>query len=381
MTEYLVVGAGFAGAVYARTLAEAGCAVQVIDQRAHIGGNVYDYVDANGIRIHKYGPHILHTTSSEVVNWLSRFTEWENYEHRVKAILPSGIKTPLPLNRTTINDVYGLSLSTAKEVEDFLKSVAEPLKSPSNAAEYLYSKIGSKLTNLFYRPYTKKMWALDLEEISESVVRRIPLRMDTEDRYFPDASFQLMPKEGYSKIFERIFSHPNISVSLNVSFDKSFEANYQHIFNSMAIDEYFDSRFGPLPYRSIKFHMSTIDAQSVDATTSVQNYTDETRFTRETFWHLFAGHLVNETGRRTKTVEEPCDYLDNNMERYYPVKTADGRFHDLYLRYRQEAELLPNMTFIGRCGTYQYLDMDQVINQSMKGIEKFLRAHPVQAQD
>ncbi|MBO9655036.1 MAG: NAD(P)-binding protein [Agrobacterium tumefaciens] len=371
MQNYLVVGAGFAGAVYARTLAEDGHQVHVIDRRNHVAGNAYDFVDHNGVRVHRYGPHLFHTKNDEVVKWLSAFTDWEPYQHRVKAILPSGMHTPLPVNRRTINDVFGIQLSTSSEVEAFLRSQSEAIAEPRNAADYLYKNIGQTLTNLFFRPYTKKMWNLDLEDMSDSVVRRIPIRTDDEDRYFPDATFQLMPKDGYTRIFERIFSHPNIKVSLGVSFAKEMEASYDHVFNSMAIDEYFDCQFGALPYRSIKFHSMTLADAEVQTDVSVLNFTDDSRYTRETHWHLLPNHLIERTGAVTKTIEEPCGYLENQMERYYPVKTADGRFQELYLKYRDFSNTVTNVTFIGRCGTYQYLDMDQVINQSLIGAKKF----------
>ncbi len=371
MQSYLVVGAGFAGAVYARILAEGGHQVQVIDRRGHIAGNAYDFVDDNGVRVHRYGPHLFHTKNDDVVKWLSTFTDWEPYQHRVKAILPSGVRTPLPVNRRTINDVFGTQLSTSSEVEAFLKLQSENIAKPRNAAEYLYKNIGRTLTDLFFRPYTKKMWDLDLEDMSDSVVRRIPIRTDDEDRYFPDATFQLMPKDGYTRIFERIFSHPNIKVSLGVSFTKEMEVFYDHVFNSMAIDEYFDCRFGALPYRSIKFHSVALPNTKVQTDVSVLNFTDDSRYTRETYWHLLPKHLVEHTGIVTKTIEEPCNYLENDMERYYPIKTADGRFQSLYLKYKDLSNKFLNITFIGRCGTYQYLDMDQVINQSLIGARKF----------
>jgi UDP-galactopyranose mutase len=174
-------------------------------------------------------------------------------------------------------------------------------------------------------------------------------------------------------IFERIFSHPNIKVSLGVSFTKEMEVFYDHVFNSMAIDEYFDGRFGALPYRSIKFHSLALPSVGGQTDVSVLNFTDKSRYTRETYWHLLPNHLVENTGTVTKTIEEPCDYLENDMERYYPVKTADGRFQEIYLKYKTLSNTLPNITFIGRCGTYQYIDMDQVINQSLIGARKFRR--------
>ena len=373
MKRILVVGAGFAGAVYARTLAEAGFDVHVIDRRDHIGGNAADFVDANGVRVHRYGPHLFHTTMTPVFDWLQRFGDWTPYQHRVRAILPNGRFVPLPVNLDTINLVFDEHLTTEAEAEAFLRRVSAPIDDPGNAGAYLRSRIGDTLTDLFFRPYTRKMWGLELEEMDAGVVRRLPIRFDRTDQYFPSDPHQVLPTQGYTAIFEAIFRHPAIRVSLETPYMRSMEQDYLFCFNSMAIDEYFDFRLGDLPYRSLRFHTQTVSAWD-DQPFSVRNYTDTGPFTREAWWHCLPDHLVRETGRRTVTVEEPCDYRDNNNERYYPVKTADGRYQALYHEYRRLAEALPNMVFIGRCGTYQYLDMDQVINQSLAGVRRWREA-------
>lgn len=367
----LVVGAGFAGAVHARLLAEAGYKIDVIDARPHIAGNCFDHHDENGIRVHRYGPHLFHTNNEKVVEWIKKFGEFVSYEHRVRAQLPDGRFTPLPINLETCNMVFGTHLTDAPGMKAYLQSIAEPIDHPANAAQYLHSQIGPVLTDLFFRPYTRKMWQIDLEDMDASVVKRIPLRFDHEDRYFPNDRFQIMPRDGYTALFTRIFDHPGISVRTNVAFDKAMEGDYAHVFNSMPIDEYFENTLGELPYRSIRFHHHTIPAGE-ERGWSVTNYTDTGPYTRETWWHLIPHHLIHETGRRTLTREEPCDYKDNNRERYYPVKTADGRYQALYKQYQALAEPLAHMTFIGRCGTYQYLDMDQVINQSLISAQRWL---------
>jgi UDP-galactopyranose mutase len=367
----LVVGAGFAGACYARTLAERGLSVLVIDQRDHIGGNAYDFVDENGLRRHRYGPHLFHTSNERVVTWLQKFGEWTPYEHRVRARLTGERFVPLPVNLETINIMFSKSFTTADEVKTFLMSIAVPNEKPRNAAEYLYSQIGVDITDLFFRRYTKKMWAMDLEEMDAAVVKRVPIRYDSEDRYFPDDKFQMMPTHGYTGIFERIFSHPNITVEVGRKFESSLERDHEHVFNSMPIDEYFGFEYGELPYRSIRFHHRS-DARKVDHDWATTNFTDEGPLTRETHWGLIPNHLITDTGRYTCTAEEPCDYRDNANERYYPLKTADGRYDKIYARYKARAEANARMTFIGRCGTYQYLDMHQVINQSLMGAEAWL---------
>jgi UDP-galactopyranose mutase len=371
MKPLLVVGAGFAGATYARVLAEAGYTVHVIDRRDHIGGNAADFIDGNGVRVHRYGPHLFHTNATDVFDWLQRFGAWTPYLHRVRAILPDGRFAPLPVSLGTINAVFGESLATEAAGQAFLGRVAVPIDDPANAGEHLRSRIGDVLTDLFFRPYTRKMWGLELEEMDASVVRRLQIRFDDNELYFPGDRHQALPAEGYSALFAAIFDHPRITVDLGVAYDAGMERGYAHCFNSMAIDEYFGYSLGELPYRSLRFHHRTATSWD-DQPFSVRNYTDDGPYTREAWWHCLPGHLREETGRRTVTVEEPCDYRDNANERYYPVKTADGRYQALYQQYRALAEALPDMTFIGRCGTYQYLDMDQVVNQSLAGARRWL---------
>lgn len=372
MSKILIVGAGFAGAVHARILADQGLHIDVIDRRPHIAGNAYDETDANGIRIHRYGPHLFHTKNLAIIEWLTQFAEFVPYQHKVRAKLPSGAHVPLPINLDTVNAIFNTNLQTANEVADHLARIAIPHPNPTNAADYLYANIGRDLTDLFFRPYTKKMWQFDLEDMAAAVVKRIPLRTDRTDTYFADDEHQMLPRNGYTALFERIFDHPNINVTTNIKFDPAMLADYDFCFNAMPIDEFFGSCFGELPYRSIRFHTRT----TTNPTTpdwSVTNFTDADPLTRETTWHALPNHLVTETGRRTITAEEPCDYRDNAMERYYPVKTADDRYQPLYQQYRTLAERdCPAMRFIGRCGTYQYLDMDQVINQSLISARKYL---------
>jgi UDP-galactopyranose mutase len=369
----LIVGAGFAGAVHARVLAEAGYNVEVIDKRPHIAGNAFDEVDDNGVRVHRYGPHLFHTNQDHVVDWLTRFAQFVPYEHRVRAVLDDGRFVPLPVNLDTINMVYDLQLANAAAAKAFLASVAVPIPAPRNAGEHLYANIGQRLTDLFFRPYTRKMWALDLEDMDAAVVKRLPIRFDRDDRYFDGDKHQFLPERGYTDLFERIFDHSSITVRTSVVYEPGAEKDYVYCFNSMPIDVFFDFCFGELPYRSIQFETSTRLGCGVRDWSST-NFTDDRPQTRETWWHCLPNHVVTDTGRASITLETPCDYRDNAMERYYPVKTADGRYQTLYGKYKDLAETLPNMQFIGRCGTYQYLDMDQVINQSLVGVQRWLKA-------
>ena len=372
LNSILVVGAGFAGAVYARTLAEAGFPVRVIDRRPHVAGNAHDEVTAEGVRLHRYGPHLFHTSNESVVDWLARFAILDEYQHKVEALLEGGRCVPLPVNRSTINSVFGLALPDEAAVRAFLATQAEPRDRIRSAADHLIAHVGPVLTDLFFRPYTRKMWQMELEALDAAVVKRIPMRYDEEDRYFPNDRYQLMPRDGYTAAFGRILDHPNISVALDTAFTHAMLDRHAHCFNSMAIDEFFGYDDGALPYRSIRFHHRIEPDLYARGRTPVVNFTDAGPFTRETDWSRLPGHRLRETGRKTITVEEPCDYRDNDMERYYPVKTSDGRHDAAYRRYKQRGDRLDRVSFIGRCGTYQYLDMHQVINQSLVGAQAWL---------
>lgn len=368
----LVVGAGFAGAVHARELADRGWKVHVIDKRDHVAGNAFDSMSTSGVRVHRYGPHLFHTNNVQVVAWLRRFGDFVPYEHRVAARLGSGQLVPLPINRLTINTVFGTRLGSESEVRDFLACQARPIEHPANAAEYLLAHIGETLTDLFFRPYTRKMWDMDLEDLDAAVVKRIPLRYDDEDRYFPNDRFQMLPAHGYTCMFERVLDHAGIRVTTSLGFDRSMLDGYAHCFNSMPIDEYFDDAFGPLPYRSIRFHHREVASDTGHDGPATTNFTDRGRFTRETDWARLPAHRMSDSPTTTVTREEPCDYRENDQERYYPVKTGDGRYDAAYRCYKALAEKDSRVTFIGRCGTYQYLDMHQVINQSLACVRAWM---------
>ena len=320
----LVVGAGLAGSVVARELAERGYQVAVIDKRDHVGGNCYDYI-SNGVRVHKYGPHIFHTNNKKVIDWLSNFTGWVDYKHKVKAY-HNGTFLTLPPNKQT------------------------------------QQALGDNLFNVIYLPYTKKMWGT--LDIDNSVLNRVKVREDDNQYYFPDCQYQYLPSEGYTSMFNNILNHPNITVSLGIEFDKQMETRYQKIFSSMPIDHYYDYCYGELPYRSIKFH--NVTSNSFEMPTSVVNFTDDNKFTRITKWELFPNHGQGEL----YTLEEPCDYKDNNMERYYPVKDVAGVNRSVYNRYKNIIN--DKVVFIGRCGMYTYIDMDMAVSSALSTTKEFL---------
>ena len=333
--KILVVGAGFAGAVIARECAEAGHVITVIDQRDHIAGNAYDYIDENGIRIHKYGPHLFHTNNKAVIDWMSKFTEWTEYQHKVKAQLDDGRYVTLPVNKET------------KEI------VGE-----------------ENVLDIFFRPYTYKMWGKTLDELNPAIINRVPIRDDDNELYFPNDEYQQMPKDGYTKMFEKIYDHENIEVQLETSFDYWMEGDYDYVFNSMPIDQYFGNRHGELPYRSIKFHNVTLNQTRVLPTGTV-NFTHDGPFTRVTEWKNIANHGTNDY-KTVLTYEEPCDYKDNNMERYYPVQDVEGTNRDTYKKYKDMVDDF-KMQFIGRCGQYVYIDMHMAVSGALATARKFLK--------
>lgn len=401
----LVVGAGFAGAVVARELAEAGWKVLVIDKRNHIGGNAYDYVDETGIRIHKYGPHLWHGNSDVAHEWVSRFTDWVLYKHYVHALLPSGKSVPLPINLQTIKTVFERELRTkygqvGEEIDyaQFMESKREPLNPAdvTNSRQHVEMSVGKELCELFFAPYTKKMWGMDLSDLPASVAARIPTKLDYDPYYFPKDKHQYLPKDGYTAVFKRIFDHENITVGLSV--DRKELPQYQTkgevksvtpfwdpvkfdaVFSSEPIDTYYNCDLGELPWRSIRFHTFILPLPSA-LSAPVLNFTHDGPMTRVTEWKKFPNSETNPYVT-TLTFEEPCDYRDNNMERYYPVKTSHAvdPNRELYKRYRERAKN-DGIHFIGRCGRYVYTDMMPCVNSTLAQVRRFLAGDETPIED
>ncbi|MCG8609945.1 MAG: NAD(P)-binding protein [Pseudomonadales bacterium] len=368
MKKILVVGAGFAGATVAREIAESGYFVDVIDSRYHVAGNAYDPVsERTGQRYHLFGPHIFHTNSKEIVDYLSKYTEWLPYIHKVQAILPTGITAPIPVNLTTLNTLFDLELASESDMRAFLNKKRLVIDAPRNAEEYLQNIYGEEITELFFSRYTTKMWDIELSDLPSSVVKRMPVRYDSNENYFNDA-YQLMPKNGYETLIRNMLSHSNIEVTTSVQFSKDMQKDYYHTFNSMSVDEYFDQCFGPLPYRSVVFEHRYNETFAHDVPTV--NFTNTDSYTRKSDWSLYPG-CGGERGAMV-TYERPCSYEKNNFERYYPVKTVNGWPQARYLQYKKCADKLEDITFIGRCGQYIYYDMHQVVANSLAISKSFL---------
>ena len=358
--DYLVVGAGFAGAVSAERLASAGHRVLVVDRRAHIGGNAYDECDEAGILVHRYGPHIFHTNSETVFRYLSRFTTWRDYEHRVLASV-DGKLVPIPINLDTVNAIYDVSLGE-HEVEEFVAGLAEPVERIQTSEDAVVSRMGRELYEKFFRGYTRKQWGLDPSQLDASVTARIPFRSNRDDRYFTDR-YQAMPSQGYTTMFCRMLSHENISVRLGVDW-RSIDGivPYREIVYSGPVDEFFEQRFDPLPYRSLDFEFETLDRERVQPVATV-NYPNEHAYTRQTEFK----HLTGQQHPQTTVVRE---YPRSDGDPYYPIPRPETKVR--YERYRELADRTDGVHFVGRLATYKYYNMDQVVAQAMTLAERLV---------
>jgi UDP-galactopyranose mutase len=361
MFDFLIVGAGFAGSVLAECLASrANKKVLIIDKRNHIGGNTYDYYNTDGILVHKYGPHIFHTNSRDVYDYLKKFTGWRPYEHRVLASV-DGMLVPIPINLNTINQLYGLNLSTS-EVEAFLESKAEKKTRIITSEDVVVSKVGRELYEKFFKGYTKKQWDMDPSELDASVTARIPTRSNRDNRYFTD-TYQAMPLNGYTRMFENMLSHPNIKVMLNTDY-KDIEGMipFKKMVYTGPIDYYFDYCYGKLPYRSIEFQFETLETENFQPTGTV-NYPNEHPYTRVTEFKYLTGQKHPKT---SVVYEFPKDEGDP----YYPVPRPENA--EIYKKYQQLTNGLKNVYFTGRLATYKYYNMDQVVAQSLTMYKKII---------
>jgi UDP-galactopyranose mutase len=354
MFDYLVVGAGFAGATMAERLAShGGKSVLLCDKRPHIGGNAYDHYDEAGILVHKYGPHIFHTNSKDVFEYLSKFTGWRPYEHRVLASV-DGQLLPIPINLNTINQLYGTSYTSA-ELEAFFKSVAEPVEQVRTSEDVIVNRVGRELYEKFFRNYTRKQWGLDPSELDAQVTARVPVRTNRDDRYFTD-TYQVMPLHGYTRMFEKMLTRPNIKILLNADY-REIEQTIPHaeVIYTGPIDEYFDYRYGRLPYRSLDFVFETRNVP-VAQSAPVINYPNEQPYTRVTEFKYLSGQ---EHAKTTLVYE----YAKAEGDPYYPVPRPENTA--LYRKYQELGDATPNVHFLGRLGTYKYYNMDQVVAQAL----------------
>lgn len=352
--DYLIVGAGFAGSVCARQLADAGNQVLLIDKRDHIAGNAYDFVNDYGILIHKYGPHIFHTNSKRIFEYLSKFTDWRFYEHRVLAHVNNQL-LPLPINKTTVNKLYGKDLDE-DGIEAYFKSVRYEINPINNSEDVVLGSVGKELCELFFRGYTRKQWGLDLSELAAGVAARIPTRTNDDDRYFTD-TFQFMPSNGYTKMFEKILKHPNINIELSKDFKHVRNSvTYKKLIFTGPVDEYFDYKLGKLPYRSLRFEHQHLELNQLQEVGTV-NYPNEYEYTRITEFK----HLNGSPDRSGTSIvkEYPSDIGDP----YYPIPRPENE--SLYKQYQVMASNEANVYFVGRLAQYRYYNMDQAVGAAL----------------
>ena len=367
MFDFLIVGAGFSGSVIAERLAtQLDKKVLLVDRRPHIAGNAYDYYDDAGILIHKYGPHIFHTNSKDVFDYLSLFTAWRQYQHWVKANV-DGQLVPMPINLDTINQLYGLNLNSM-QVEEFFESQAEKVEQIRTSEDVVVSKVGRELYEKFFQGYTRKQWALDPSELDASVTSRVPTRTNRDGRYFTD-SYQAMPRHGYTRMFENILDHDNIKVLLNCDYREVMDfVPYKNIIYTGPVDEFFDYRFGKLPYRSIDFKFESYDQEQYQVA-PVVNYPNDYAYTRITEFK----YLTGQEHRKTSIVYE---YPTAEGDPYYPIPRPENA--EVYKQYQTLASEQKNVWFVGRLATYKYYNMDQCVAQALATYKKIVASEGLQ---
>jgi len=354
MFDWLIVGAGYAGSVLAERLArDSNKKILIVDKRPHIAGNAYDHYNDDGILVHKYGPHIFHTNCHEVFDYLSRFTKWREYEHRVVASV-DGQLLPMPINLDTVNRMYGLKLSSF-ELEEFFKSVAEPREQIRTSEDVIVSRVGRALYEKFFCNYTRKQWGLDPSELDATVTSRVPIRTNRDDRYFTD-SYQAMPLHGYTRLFENMLDHPNIKILLNTDYREVERlVPYRKMIYTGPIDEYFEYQYGKLPYRSLEFRHEIVEKETYQPA-PVINYPNDHRYTRVTEFKYLTGQVHPKTGI-------VFEYSKADGDPYYPIPRPENT--NLYKKYQELASATKGVHFVGRLATYKYYNQDQVVAQAL----------------
>ena len=360
--KFLIIGAGFSGSVCARELAEAGHKVLVVDRRDHIAGNAFDVKDEYRILIHQYGPHIFHTNSERIFNYLSQFTEWRLYEHRVRGVV-NGQEYPFPINRDTLNQLYDLDL-TEEQAAEYFEKVREPKEKVLTSEDVVLNSVGRDLYEKFFLNYTKKQWGLEPSQLKAGVAARIPTRTNTDDRYFTD-TYQAMPLHGYTALFQNLLNHPNITVKLSTDY-KDFLAQgveYDHLIYTGCIDEFYDYKFGKLPYRSLRFEHQHLENTEQYQSVGTINYPNDFEFTRITEFK----HLTGQQHPATSIVRE---YPTAEGDPYYPIPRDENEI--LFKKYKSLADCEKNVTFVGRLAEYRYYNMDQVVGAALNAVDKIL---------
>lgn len=360
--KYVIVGAGITGLTLAeRISSELDEKVLVIEQRNHIGGNCYDYYNEDGVLIHKYGPHIFHTNKKRVYEYLSSFTKWNDYQHRVLTYVDGNL-LPMPICARTINMLYNTNLTT-QEVEGFLNGVADNSRKIESSEDVVISKAGEYIYDKFFKHYTKKQWDMYPDELDPSVISRVPIRYNTDERYFTD-KYQGMPSAGYTHMFNNMAKSKNIKVLLNTDYKEVIaDINYDVLIYTGPIDYYFDNELGKLKYRSIDVVFETKDTSDYQSA-SVVNYPNDYDFTRITEYTKLTMQ------KHDKTVISK-EFPTWEGEPYYPVPISDQK--DLYEKYQEKAAKQKNVLFAGRLAEYKYYNMDAAVDSALELFETKLK--------
>ena len=360
--DFLIVGAGFAGSVLAERIAtQLGQTCLIVEKRNHIGGNAYDHYDAAGVLVHDYGPHYFRTNSQRIVEYLSQFTEWRSVEYKILS-WTDGKFWQFPINLNTFEQLIGRA-STSAEMEAQLAEWRVQIDNPKNSEEVIVSQVGWKLYEMFFKNYTRKQWQRDAKDLDASVCGRIPIRTNRDDRYLSE-SFQALPKDGYTKMFEKMLANPKIEVRLNTDFREArSQVRFDHLIFTGPIDEYFDHCFGPLPYRSLRFEPETIAQEFFQPAMQV-NYPNDHDFTRI----VEIKHATGQKLPATTIVREYPQNFGPGREPYYPIPAPDAKA--LYSKYAERAVSEKNVSFVGRLATYRYYNMDQVVATALKEFEQ-----------
>lgn len=357
--DIVIIGAGISGAVLAQKYAAIGKKVLIIEKRNHIAGNCYDYIDDNGILVSKYGAHLFHTNDQQVWDYVNKFCQWYPWEHKVIADV-EGKLVPIPVNITTVNKLFDVGIASEAEMADWLDRNREFIASPKNGKEAALNKVGAVLYEKMFRHYTKKQWDKYPEELDASVLDRIPVRTNYDDRYFSD-TFQALPEGGYTKLFEAILNHPNIEILLDTDFFdiRDDVSGYEKLFYTGPIDRFFEFKHSledKLEYRSINFVSETIDTEYFQQNSVVNYPGNEVEFTRIIEYK----HFGNQQSSKTTVVKE---FTTDEGDPYYPVPNDKNQL--IYEKYRKDAEALTDVYFVGRLANYKYFNMDQAFKNAL----------------
>lgn len=366
--DYLIVGAGFAGAVLAERLAsQCGATCLVIDRRDHLAGNAYDSTDRAGVLLHRYGPHYFRTNSQRIVDYLSQFTTWRAVEYKILS-WTHGRYWQFPINLNTFEQLLGRP-STSEEMQATLAEWRVPIAEPRNSEEMILSQVGERLYEMFFRGYTRKQWQREPRELDASVCGRIPIRTNRDDRFLSE-KFQALPTPSYTAMFEKMLAHPKIEVRLRCDFRAARQqVKYRHLVYTGPIDEYFDHCFGALPYRSVRFEPETIEREFFQPAMQV-NYPNDHDFTRI----VEIKHATGQVLPVTTIVREYPLASSPEAEPFYPIPAPDARA--LYQRYAERAAVEPGVSFVGRLATYRYYNMDQVVASALTEFERLKISRP-----